>query len=115
MSHTSLGRRGEEAVRRYLEGKGYRLADRNFRRRGGELDLIMWDGDVLAVIEVKTRLNLTFGYPVEAVTKEKQRRIRLCTEVYLMERELDVPVRFDVVEVLARGDRARVHHIRNAF
>lgn len=117
MGNTALGRAGEDLARAFLERKGFRLADRNFKRLHGELDLVMEDGGTLVFVEVKTRRSLRLGTPAEAVTPAKQRHLRWCAEVYCAERRIEGrPVRFDVVEILARpGATPRIRHIPDAF
>lgn len=122
-----IGRFGEHLACRYLEERGYRPLARNLRMgRLGELDLVALteDGRTLCFVEVKTRTGEGFGQPAEAVTQDKQRRIRKMAQLFLLQREQasmagqgEPPVRFDVVEVwLDRANRsARVHHIPQAF
>lgn len=97
-----LGASGERRAARRYEAAGWEVVARNWRCAGGELDLVVRRGDVLAFVEVKTRVSDRFGHPAEAVTVAKQRRIRrlasqFCADTGLRAREL----RFDVVSVLA--------------
>lgn len=112
-----LGRRGEALAARELEKRGYRIVDRRWRCRLGELDLVAWDGDVLVIVEVKARSRLDFGRPVDAVDRDKQRRLRRLALAYLKARKLHgVSVRFDVVGVTALpGQKPRVEVLRDAF
>src|SRR5262245_31114000 len=82
------GRRGvghdwERDAERALVAEHYRIVERNYRTRDGEIDLIAEDGGVLCFVEVKGRRSGAFGSPAEAVTLEKQRRIARAAEVYL--------------------------------
>ncbi len=91
---------------------------RRFRGpRGGEVDLVCRDGDMLVFVEVKTRASVVFGWPVEAVNAPKQHLIARGALAWL--RLLDnpeIPFRFDVVEVIIEeGPPARLHWIREAF
>ena len=99
-----------------MERRGYRLVERNYRTRYGELDLILREGDTLVFVEVKLRRGLGFGDPIEAVTPRKQTTIRALAEQYLSDRDpaFDA-IRFDVVAILVEGDQPRVHHLRDAF
>ncbi len=111
-----VGRAGEEAATEYLCRQGYRILERNFRCRLGEIDLIARDGRTLVFIEVKTRRSRTFGDPAFAVTSEKQRRLILASQVYLGRKGDPQDVcRFDVVTI--QLDRAGLHVelIKNAF
>lgn len=110
------GDRGEEIALRYLGRRGYRLVERNYRTRHGEVDLILRHGSTLVFVEVKLRRGTGFGEPVEAVTARKQERIRALAEHYLAVREPDFEeVRFDVVGVLAGAGEPVVRHVPHAF
>lgn len=110
------GDRGEEIALRYLGRRGYRLVERNYRTRYGEVDLILRQGSALVFVEVKLRRGTGFGEPVEAVTVRKQQRIRRLAEHYLAEKEPDFEeVRFDVVGVLAGTGEPEVRHVPHAF
>ena len=78
-----LGRRGEEIAARRLEAQGYRIIERNFRTREGEIDLIAWDGPVLAFIEVKSRRGRAYGMPEESITPVKSDRLIAVAYAYL--------------------------------
>ena len=69
-SKQALGREGERVAERYLKKKGYTLVERNYRCRGGEVDLIVLDRRVVVFVEVKTRTDHGFGTPLEAVEPE---------------------------------------------
>lgn len=70
-----LGRAGEDRAARHLEQLGYRVLDRNWRTRGGELDLVVAARDVLVIVEVKTRRTEEFGHPFEAIDARKRARL----------------------------------------
>lgn len=111
-----LGCAGEEAAIRYLQAQGYRILERNYRCRYGEVDLIARDGAVLAFIEVKTRRSHAFGSPALAVTLRKQRHIIKVSQLYLARQgETRQVCRFDVVTVEMERDRPRIEIIKNAF
>lgn len=111
------GMQGEALVARYLRERGYRLAAHGYCSRYGEIDLIAWDGDVLCFVEVKTRTNLDIALPREYVTPQKQNKPRKTARMYLAEKRLDCPARFDVAEVYAEHgfDEARIEYLENAF
>ncbi len=114
MSTTSVGRGAEERAKAYLEQKGYRTLRQNYRNGPREIDLVMQDGETVVFVEVKARSRTRYGTPAEFVTAAKRRQLTLAAEAYLMEeRLLDVPARFDVVEVyLSSGE---IRQIENAF
>jgi putative endonuclease len=70
-----LGRRGEEIAAERLANRGYRVIDRNFRTREGEVDLVAWDGPILTFIEVKSRRGRAYGLPEESITATKSDRL----------------------------------------
>jgi putative endonuclease len=70
-----LGRAGEHRAAQHLEALGYTVVDRNWRTRGGELDIVATSDDQLVVVEVKTRSTAGFGHPLEAITTEKRARL----------------------------------------
>src|SRR5438093_13677451 len=96
------GELGEKLAARYLRKHGYKILYRTFRRRtGGEIDIICRHADVLVFVEVKTRTREDFGRPLDAVDRDKRKRISRGALAWL--RMLDDPnilFRFDVVEVL---------------
>ncbi len=117
--HNDLGAWGEEQAARFLQGKGYRLLERNYRTPYGEIDLILEDGDFLVFAEVKLRRSARFGTPAEAVTSAKQTRLRSTALLYLQAHETARQPRFDVVEIYApQGMDTHplpIHQIINAF
>ncbi len=112
-----LGRKGEDAAARFLERRGYDIVDRNWACAAGEADIIARDGDALVFVEVKTRSNAEKGFPEEAVDAEKRDRYERIAGMFLRGYDVvDVPVRFDVVSLLAIApDRALIRHHINAF
>ncbi len=82
-----LGRRGEEIAAERLANRGYRVIDRNFRTREGEVDLIAWDGPVLTFIEVKSRRGRAYGLPEESITVTKSDRLIAVAYAYMQAME----------------------------
>ena len=111
-----LGKEGERIAERYLQKKGYKLLERNYRCSGGELDLIVLDRRVIVFVEVKTRTGSGFGTPLEAVESRKQQRMIRAAQFFLAEKRLQTrDARFDVVGVSWIGPTPTVEHIENAF
>jgi putative endonuclease len=111
-----LGKEGERVAELYLQKKGYKLVERNYRCSGGELDLIVLDRRVVVFVEVKTRTGLGFGSPLEAVEFHKQRKMIRAAQFFLAEKNLQQrDARFDVVGVSWPGREPVVEHIENAF
>ncbi len=111
------GTLGEQAAATSLESLGYRILHRNYRVRGGELDIVCEQNGVLVFCEVKTRTSTQFGLPEEAITMAKRRRIRRLALEYLQrEGRRARSLRFDVISVaLAQGRVAELRHLVNAF
>ena len=94
---------GEMRASRYLRAKGYEIYSANYRSKSGEIDLIACRDGILAFVEVKTRQNGRFGEPAEAVTAEKQKKIRRTAACYLSEAGHSCRgMEFQVVEISVR-------------
>ena len=114
-----LGKWGERLVAEDLRSKGWKLVETNYRCRMGEIDLIAEKGKYLVFVEVKLRKGDRFGQAAEAVTAEKQRKLRATAELYLAEHTTGLQPRFDVAEVYApQGMQTKlpiISYIENAF
>ena len=97
----------------YLQGIGYRIVERNFRCRSGEIDLIARDGEMLVFVEVKYRTSRRSGDPLEAVTERKQHTISQVAQYYMLRNGIpfDTPCRFDVVGITGH----HLEHVKDAF
>lgn len=117
MDRQEIGTRGEDAAAAYLERAGMHVIERNWRCARGEIDIIALDGEVLVLVEVKTRTSAARGTPEDAVSPTKQRRIARLAESYLtISGAGPCSVRFDVVSIRVLGpDRALLRHHRAAF
>ena len=117
-AHLRDARRGEDLVYEYLRRLGYRIVARNFRAKAskGEVDLVGWDGDRLAFVEVKTRATEDYGAPDRAVDFSKRRFIVRTANEYARRANVDPAcMRFDVASVILGGGQARVNLEKNAF
>lgn len=99
---------------RYLLARGLRLVERNYRGRGGEIDLIMRERETLVFIEVRYRRSGRYGSAAETVTSGKQQRLLATAARYLQRHRLDLPCRFDVVGISGAQLEA-IEWIRDAF
>lgn len=117
MDNRTLGERGEDIATAYLKGLKFTIVERNFRCKGGEVDIIAREGKTLVFVEVKTRRNLSFGPPQSALTPFKQRQISKAALTWLAQRKLfGANARFDVIAILLPDHEVPViDHIRNAF
>ena len=97
-----LGQEGEDLAAGFLRNKGYKLVERNYRCKTGEVDLIVLDRKVVVFVEVKTRSDHSFGTPFEAVEGRKQRKMIQAAQYFLHEHKLDQrDARFEQGEMLA--------------
>ena len=112
-----LGAMGERLAVEMLERKGVRILARNWRCRQGEIDIVAKDGDVIALVEVKTRRGRAYGTPEEGVTPAKQRKLCALAERYIEATGWEGAVRIDVVavELDSRGHLLRVTHWPDAL
>src|SRR4051812_12965585 len=116
--HLQLGVRGEKLAAQYVRRQGFKILYRNFRgRTGGEIDLVCRDRDTLVFIEVKTRTREDFGRPLDAVDRDKRKRISRGGLAWLrLLGDPDILFRFDVVEVIiAEGAEPRLEILENVF
>src|SRR5262245_44780419 len=110
------GSAGERSAYRYLRQQGYKIVARNYRKRFGEVDLIGWDGDTLAFIEVKSRTHQERGRPEEAVHQSKQRQIcRVAREYRSRNRLHDINYRFDIVSIEGPDGQENLELLKGAF
>ena len=104
-----IGRYGEDAAARELVRRGMVLLDRNWRCDAGEIDLVLRDGRVLVVCEVKTRSSTAYGEPVATVTEQKAARLRVLAARWLEDHHVRPDeVRIDIVGVLLQRRGAPV-------
>lgn len=107
-----LGAAGEDLAAAWYEGRGYQVVARNWRCRQGELDLVVRSSGLVVFCEVKSRSSPAFGTPFEAVTVDKQRRIRRLAAAWLAQSSGTASeIRFDVAGVVD----GRVEVIEAAF
>lgn len=113
----SVGARGEEIAVAYLKGKKYVILERNFRCKGGEVDIVARDGRTIVFVEVKSRRSESYGPPQLSVTPFKQRQISKAALTWLAKnRQHDASARFDVIAILLLCHQVpAIDHIPNAF
>jgi putative endonuclease len=112
----SFGNEAEEAAVRFLVAEGWKVLARNWTCRYGELDVVAERGDILCFVEVRMRSTAVWGDPAHTVSFAKQRRVVKAALHYLFAYELgERMMRFDVISVVGRGERATVEHIPGAF
>jgi len=116
MQKKELGKKGEDVALRFLKKRGYRIIERNYVCKMGEMDIIAREKDTLAFIEVKTRTSTLFGPPQLAVNSKKQRQLSKVALSYLKTKQLeDIKARFDVVAILLGPKGEEIELIKDAF
>lgn len=113
--HNELGLYGEDLAVAHLLAKGYAIRHCNWRCGRWEVDIVAEKARTLVFVEVKTRRNTLYGNPEEALTPEKMRHIVSVADAYVRRYALDLPVRFDLVTVVAGEGGPRVEHFEDAF
>ena len=113
-SRKETGKAGELLAAEFMAEKGFVILERNFRRGKGEIDLICKKGDLLVIVEVKTRSGTSFGYPEESVSESQAEAIIAVATEYMEEHNWDDRVRYDIISVEI-GKKPRLHHFRDAF
>jgi putative endonuclease len=113
--HNDLGKKGEEIAAGYLEKKGYKILEKNWRQWRNEIDLVAMDKNYLVIVEVKTRQSNFFGEPETAVTRDKQKALIRAANAYVRMKNLQCEVRFDIISIIISKTTEQVHHIEDAF
>ena len=108
-----LGRRKEQAARRWLEAHGIEIVAENFSCRGGELDLIGWDGDTLICFEVRYRRNAAHGSAVESVTPRKLQRLLRCFQHFVQRNPCYAQANLRIDVIAWEGERKEPIWLRN--
>lgn len=108
-----FGNAGENLATEYLEKQGYTILERNFYCKQGEIDIIAKDKNEIVFIEVKSRSNIVFGIPSEAVTKQKIKHLFKTARYFLYKNKMvNEYIRFDVVEILIKSGKFNINHIK---
>ncbi len=111
-----LGRKGEELALRFLKRHGYKIIERNYVCKMGEMDIIAQEKDTLVFVEVKTRTSMDFGPPQLAVNSTKQMQLSKVALNFLKEKGCeDVKARFDVLAIVLRHTGEEIELIKDAF
>ncbi|HIU63502.1 MAG TPA: YraN family protein [Candidatus Avacidaminococcus intestinavium] len=115
-SNISFGRWGEDKASDYLARKGYTILARNYRCHYGEIDIIGLKNQEISFVEVKSRKSLTYGRPIEAVTRIKQQHIKITAHYFLCDYDsYFAKIHFDVIEILVTGNKFIINHCQDCF
>ena len=113
--HNELGKLGEQLAEDYLSRNGYEILHRNFVYNKAEIDIIAQKDNQIVVIEVKTRNSDYFGNPQDFVTKGKIKLLVMAANQFVISRQINKEVRFDIIAVLKNRNIEQVEHFENAF
>lgn len=113
--HNQLGKIGEEMAVEFLQKNGYEIIETNWVFQKAEIDIIAKKGNTLAIIEVKTRSSLDFGLPQEFVKPKKIQLLVKAVNEYIVSKDLDVEVRFDIIAIHKDAKDFNIEHLENAF
>lgn len=115
VSTRELGDIAEKLAKEHLVKLGYKIADTNWYHGHLELDIVARDGEELVIVEVKARTGLRYEHPSEAVTNTKIKRIIEAADAYIIEKNLDLDTRFDVITVIFVNQNFELEHFKDAF
>lgn len=113
--HNTLGQLGEDLAADFLLKNGYQILERNWRFRKAEVDLIAHKENIVAIVEVKTRTSADFGNPQDFVKPKKIKLLVNAVNEYIVAKNLDVTVRFDIIAILIQGNQKNIEHLEDAF
>lgn len=113
--NSDLGISGEKIALEFLRNIGYEILETNWRFGSDEIDIIAKDDKCIVIVEVKTRSTNFFGEPEIAVTKQKQKFLIRAAQNYIIQKNINEETRFDIIAIVAKPDKADIHHIKDAF
>ena len=106
-----VGRTGEQIAADHLEAAGYRIIDRNWRCRAGELDIVAERDRTVVFVEVKTRSGTGYGHPLESITAHKLVRLRRLAAAWCAENGPVAAIRLDAIAVVTAPGQTLVEHV----
>lgn len=113
--HNELGKIGEQLAVELLESKGYEIISRNYMFQKAEIDIIAKHDNQMICVEVKTRNSDYFGDPQDFVTKGKIKNLVKAMDAFLIQNDIALETRFDIVAVLKNSKVEQLTHYENAF
>ena len=113
--HNELGKKGEQLAIAFLIKNEYKILEKNYRFQKAEVDIIAQKKDVLAIVEVKTRSTTYFGNPQDFVNPKKINLLLSAIDNYVVEKDLDVEVRFDIIAIIHQKKETKIEHLEDAF
>jgi len=113
-AHNELGKWGENLAAEYLQEKGCEILERDWKSGHHDLDIVAMDGDILVVVEVKTRRNRLFGDPEEAIGYKKRMSLQAAINHYVKSHHTGNRIRFDIISIVGTiGSRPEIDHIKD--
>lgn len=113
--HNDLGKEGEFLAVQHLQKNGYTIVEKNYRYKKAEVDIIARKEDVLIAVEVKTRTSDYFGNPQDSINPKKIKLLVSAIDFYVVENDLEVEVRFDIIAIIKNQHTTKIEHIEDAF
>lgn len=113
--HNEFGKEGEQIAVDYLLRKGYHIKYRNYRYLKAEVDIIASKNDILAIVEVRARSNDQIIPIAETITAKKIKLLVSAADHYVVEENIDLEVRFDIITILKNRIIFKIEHLENAF
>jgi putative endonuclease len=113
--HNELGKLGEELAVEFLQQNGYTILETNWTFQKAEIDIIAQIDNTLAVVEVKTRSSIEFGLPQDFVKPKKIQLLVKAVNEYVISKDLDVVIRFDIIAIYKEENNYKIDHIPDAF
>ncbi len=113
--HYELGKKGEQLAVNYLINKGYKIVERNWRFQKAEIDIIATKDKTLISVEVKTRSTNDFGSPQDFVNKKKIKLMVSAMNEYILNKDLDIELRFDIIAITKDKSSFDIEHFKDAF
>jgi putative endonuclease len=113
--HNELGDKGEQLAVDYLLKNNYKIIARNYRFLKAEIDVIAQKEQVVICIEVKTRSSVDFGSPQDFINPKKIKLLVSAMDNFVIENDLDLEVRFDIIAILKQKSVFQIEHLKDAF
>jgi len=113
--HNEFGKKGEQLAVDYLTNNGYKVVHRNYRYLKAEIDIIAKKGDILAIVEVKSRSSDYMQAIADTVTEKKIKLLVMAADHYIISKDLDAEARFDIITIHRNGSIFNIEHLENAF
>lgn len=113
--HNEFGKKGEQLAVDHLTETGYKVVHRNYRYLKAEIDIIARKGDILAIVEVKSRSSDYMQPIADTVTDKKIKLLVMAADHYIISKDLDVETRFDIITIRKNGANFSIEHLENAF